>query len=559
MDRARWVARLTASVLRLPASLPLALLALLALSLLLLVAAIPIPQLRQALGTLQRQIAAIVGDSYILVTRPIESASMVGQVGRDLAWLAQTVGGGDLAILAHSQGAAMTYDALREAPPPNLRLLFTLGSGMRKLEELRNLLGRGGYLKKAMALTLTGLVVGALYSWALLRAFVHGDLTAAVPGRTPAAAVHDFFAALMLVPFAVGGLALTVAGLWDSVQGMDLTRLRRRVDRFARSGVRWVDCFATKDPVPNGPLLESPLDPEAGEAPNSPSPVEVCNQRSTSADHTAYWRNRDEFVSHVVAELTRKSTDKERILKPEPAWGDAVAPRRRWRVRWLAAIRWLAWAGAALAVAVEWSSWRSLISWSMRRAGDWLAGLVGKAPSGARAALELVALWPALSALLFAIVPALAARYCWQRWDVEEMRSAIRGGRSRGIPAWPLLWVSGQVTGAAWIASRVDRLPWLPPTVAGVGALVVIWLAVTQPSPLPPAPAFTAPAPVSHAGCAFKLLFGIFTIFTMTYPWLESTALAAVSASWWKLGGLLLLAAAVVGLMIVGSVKSRKR
>ena len=151
LGRSRWLGRLTAGVLQLLASLPLALLSLAALALLLLVAAVPIPRLREALGTLQRRIAAIVGDSYILVARPFEAAAMVGQVRRDLGWLADAVGGGELAVLAHSQGAAMAYEALRQAPPRNLRLLLTFGSGLRKLEELRNLLGRGGYLRRPWA------------------------------------------------------------------------------------------------------------------------------------------------------------------------------------------------------------------------------------------------------------------------------------------------------------------------------------------------------------------------------------------------------------------------
>lgn len=546
MNRARWAGRLTASVLRLLASLPLALLALLALGLLLLVAAIPIPRLREALGTLQRQLAAVVGDSFILVTRPIEAASMVGQVRRDAAWLAAAVGGGDLAVLAHSQGAAMAYDALSEAPPPNLRLLLTFGSGMRKLEELRNLLGRGGYLQKAMGLTLAGLVAGALYGWFVFRA-AFGRLGDAAAARDAAAAVHEVFEVLMTVPFALGGLVLVAAGLWDLLEGMDLAALRRKIDRFARWGVRWVDCFATKDPVPNGPLLD---DGPAAE-------IEVCNESSTTADHTAYWRNRDEMVSLVVAELTTIG-GRERLLTPRPAWGDALAPRRRWRVRWLAAVRALAWTAIALAIVARWSVWRPLIAWGLQRAEGWLANLIGLAAAETKVAVALGHGRAVAGALLLALVPAVGARAVWRYWNAAEMRAAIRGGPSQGIPAWPLVAVCGQLACAVWIASMADRLRWLPLGVVAAGVVTLSWLIATQPSPEPPAPIVVAPATQSAAGCAWKLVLGLASIYFVLLSWLEPAVVAWTTASWWKLAGLLLVAAVVGGLMLAGSLKRRK-
>ncbi len=556
--RARWSTRLIVAALRLLASLPLALLAQVSLALLFLLAAIPIPQLRKALGTLQRQIAAIVGDSYILLARPIEAASMVGQVRRDLAWLARAARFGNLAVLAHSQGAAMAYDALSESPPRNLRLLITFGSGMRKLEELRNLAGPGSYRLKAMALTLGGLLGGALYSWVLLRALA--QFVAGAAARDATQAVHEVFGMLAFLPFAVGGFALVAAGLADLLEGMELPGLHRRIDNFARSGVRWVDCYATHDPVPNGPLLDRPHPTaDAGENGELPASVELCNEGSTIGDHTAYWRNRDEFVSRVVAELMAVPADGQPLLTPRPAWADTVTPRRRWRLQWLRAIRALTWPAAALAIIVQWNAWRLLITWSLRRAGGWLAGLVGFAPPGAPATLDLAALRPAAGALLLALLPALAARILWRRWDVAEMLAAIRGGGSRGIPLGPLFGILGQVVCAAWIASMAVGLPWLPIGVVVADLAVAAWLIATQFSPSPPGPAFVAPSPVSRAGCTWTLLFGAATFWFAVLSWLEPAVTAAIGGSWWKLLGLLVLALVVVSPLLVGFLRRRQR
>ena len=395
-----------------------------------------------------------------------------------------------------------------------------------------------------MGLTLAGLVVGAVYGWVLLRAV--------------ASPVEDVFALLTFVPFAVGGLALVVAGLWDLLTGMDLASLRRRVARFASLGVRWVDCYSTRDPVPNGRLLEQRTDAAGSEDDGEiPSPVEVCNEGSTVSDHTAYWRNRDELVSRVVAELTAPPAGRRSILAPRPAWGDAVAPRRRWRVDWLTAIRWLGWAAAALAVVAKWSVWESLIAWSMQRMAASLGELFGREPTGAR--LELEALAPALGVLLLAAAPVLAARYLWRRWDEAEMRAGIAGGRSGQLQGAVMVAVSSQSVLASIVASFVEGRPWLPILVIVAGLAVLVGLIATQLSPPPPAPAFVAPPRLSRAGCAWTLLLGFASLYFTLLSWLEPTVEAWTAASWWKLSGLLLVAAVVVAMVVVGVVRRRKR
>jgi hypothetical protein len=481
--RLAWCGRLSLSLLRLLGSLLLGLAALGALALLLVVAALPIPRLRAALAALQRQIAASLGDSYILLSRPIEAASIVGQVRRDLAWLAEPARCADVAIVAHSQGAAVVHEALRAGQPGNLRLILTLGSGLRKLEELRQLVGRGGHMQRAAKLTLGALVVGVLFAWQLV--------------RTLAADVDDW---VVLALFLAVGLALMAAGLRDLVEGMDVGDLRRRVRRFGRSGVRWVDCHATQDPVPNGPLLDPPecVAAEGGERAEFPHSVPLCNEASTGADHTGYWRNLDEFVSLVVAELTALPGGKRSILMPQPVWGVAIAARRRWRVKWLVAVRWAATLSAALAIMDGWTDWRALLGWLAQRISGWLGSLAGR-PSGRGAPLALGVLRPTLGMLLMVFLIAAVARGLWRRWNATEMHTAIRGGRAKEYQTTSLALAFGaQITLARWFLFRLGAPGWLSIAVIVCGSLLLVWLIIGQISFSPPAP-ISAQGRTSHA------------------------------------------------------------
>jgi len=104
---------------------------------LLVLGAIPISKLRKALLGIQLKIAATVGDCYVFVSRPIEAASIVNTVRQNVLWLASRCS--EIVIVAHSQGAAVAHLALRGSTPRELRLLFAYGSGLRKLEELKEL------------------------------------------------------------------------------------------------------------------------------------------------------------------------------------------------------------------------------------------------------------------------------------------------------------------------------------------------------------------------------------------------------------------------------------
>jgi hypothetical protein len=129
------------------------------LALLLLVGLIPIGAVRSAVGAIQRALAATVGDSMVLMESPSRSAAIRSEVMSASAWLraaCDSRGCGRSAILAHSQGAAITLEALggigasatgsttEQQPAPSgsrASVLVTFGSGVNKLAALRSLGG----------------------------------------------------------------------------------------------------------------------------------------------------------------------------------------------------------------------------------------------------------------------------------------------------------------------------------------------------------------------------------------------------------------------------------
>jgi hypothetical protein len=93
---------------------------------------------------------------------------------------------------------------------------------------------------------------------------------------------------------------------------------------------RWVDLYASADPVPNGRTRTTEGRHES---------KRIWNLGSLLADHTAYWSNRDGFVLRVarVCAETAESPWKHEL----PDDSDFVDKRAAWRVRFLRLARWI--------------------------------------------------------------------------------------------------------------------------------------------------------------------------------------------------------------------------
>ncbi len=362
------------------ALLPLLLLTLSALTLL---GIIPYEPIRKLAQSLQRVLASTIGDSYVLKDQPMVAAAITESVRGNLEWLAQRCK--RVAVVAHSQGGAIAHRVLRGPITSRCDLLVTFGSGLGKLSDIERVDEFQGrrLLNWAIAGTTIAaapLLVSSFLAWwhhsllsllsSLAQAFLTVELGIAFvvfdliranlrdDSETPANALpSSALAAIYLVmvgviygcfewslrawPIIVGnvligtGLTLTYGSIrrWHVLSGRSLnTRTQWLQDRKLfrdyfqldnRHWMRWVDIYASADPVPNGPLLDD-------FEPKDVLTTEITNVGSALKDHTAYWKNTDEFLPRVAIELIEKAGLRKRFYNSL-----GVSSRRRWRVGWL--------------------------------------------------------------------------------------------------------------------------------------------------------------------------------------------------------------------------------
>lgn len=405
-----WAGSVSAALLSLVGGVLLSPLLLAAFGLLLLLALLPIPQLREALLKIQLSIASTLGDSYVLLSRPVESAAIVGQVHRDLNWLGRHCRG--VAIVAHSQGGAVAHQALRRKIPAKLRLLFTFGSGLKKLEQLRYLMSSGHSFRNSAVISIIALPIFAVtLLWFASLPF----MTRSIIGNPEL---------LKQLPIMLGWAVVTglfaFAGLRDYTHGLEPPELTRWLKRLNQENFKWIDSYATADPVSNGLLLDDESMQQRS--------VEVCNYSSVLRDHTAYWQNRDHFSSLLMTQLASPTLRSTLGLSPSPElvsdtemlnW---LAARRRWRVGMLTGIHWLAGIAVAIAAYQYWPAWQRFLGYWSESVFSWSGRYIGTQTEPAEG---LVVSWPAIGYLALAVVPFLIARGIWRSWNNAEMHQLI--------------------------------------------------------------------------------------------------------------------------------------
>lgn len=119
-----------------------------------LLAVVPITWVRSFVRSLQRGLAATIGDSMVLLSSPAQAAAITSIVRRDAAWLAERCA--RVVIVAHSQGAAIAVEAVApgavlsgatggsdatdpRGSVPGVTTFVSLGSGVNKLATLADL------------------------------------------------------------------------------------------------------------------------------------------------------------------------------------------------------------------------------------------------------------------------------------------------------------------------------------------------------------------------------------------------------------------------------------
>lgn len=493
-------------------------------------ALIPLPLLQSPARWLQSKLAATLGDSGVLLTSRTNRAAMVEQIRSDLSWLAPHCR--CVAVVAHSQGAALGWEALLGGVPSNVRLFLSHGSGLKKLLQLQvaqrpgsaslpwgwmTVIAEIAVVVFAVALVWTpvsgtaasaGIMIGAwltllclgalpvsvlqtrrdsppsrwelmlpaatavsvilpqLFAWVAqphwhwevaltstvfsaavgwvalprlsqrfpaptdrlwLLGSMLGGIALACTVLLSADALRWQASVCLLIAVAVLAIGLLVAALDESVSWENV------VGALTDRGITWRDWYATRDPVPAGPI--------AALGANS---IPVTNMGQFHRDHTTYWENTDEFVADIGAALATYAG------MPLAAASALAKARRRWRVELLAIAGTLAWWGIAMTLALKWAQLGPLGSQVLGYVHRFLSVLpFGAGESIARdiPALSSAEL-PWLGAFAVA-APILLTRealaWWWRRWDRMESCSAVIEGthfHREQDPAfvWPLVF-----------------------------------------------------------------------------------------------------------------------
>ena len=349
------VARLALRAFFYVCALPLAALGVAVVALLLVGLLIPFPPLRNRAKKLALLLSNTLGDSFVLASSAVQFDAMASRVAGDLEWLSERAE--HVVVIAHSQGTAVSYSAIRAAPtPPNLRGFVTVGEAIKKLQLIRGLQSYGD-ARPALPLSRPGrrpsardtarslldrleriLMLRSLrfaLAWAGLLGI--GLIAFALPQLLLLGLAQQTHVTRGLTCLALGlvlavGVLLVCSLLWVDDFNRDPEPLGPKHGR-----VRWADFYASSDPVPNGPLFSK--------AEGKPWLLEkeVWNLGSMLRDHTSYTSSEDDFLGCAVAELVRATGSR------VPQETRDALHHARWRGWWR--VWWLTFARAAAVVA----------------------------------------------------------------------------------------------------------------------------------------------------------------------------------------------------------------
>ena len=300
-----------------------------------LAAKLPIPRIELAVRWVVVKISSVLGDSYVLAHCPVRFAAMRTKVARDLQWLQERCG--RVAIVAHSQGAAIAHQVLKDGDyrPGGLQAFITLGQGIAKLHMLQRMdwdpkVHRAAWWSRL--LVSMGMACAGFPAFAVLASQRFRWPIFMVPGTVPWSIV-----------LIISGLLVVASGVICATRA-----IRTEVEQDVRlpaacSQFPWIDYYASADPVSNGPLISQPA--ANRECTTEPSPCnEVCNFQSLLADHNGYLRNHDELLPRLLNDLVAAAYGGAAEGHGQPLLVSdnglkAASRRRRRRIAWLVRAR----------------------------------------------------------------------------------------------------------------------------------------------------------------------------------------------------------------------------
>jgi len=445
--------------------------------LVLLLGPLPFPELRNLLFAIQSVLTRTVGDSLAFVESPTRAALIRTRIVELLETLksrcARTV------VVAHSQGAAIVLDALggmvephdsaKPAPDFVPDALLTFGSGTNQLasqkllsaglpaslgknpamqamkglaaatvlcfflyrmwidhSQLRTVLETFAVLVVLVAFTVTILVVGDRRKWReslAKRIIITVDLTGVIV--LVLSMGLDWFAPWLLI-----GALLLIASSMVKILSSDLRMAVTASVRKPEGLARWIDIYASKDPIPNGPTRGIDVGPRES--------IQISNLGSRLLDHTAYWDNRDEFVIRVLRLCAETAASPWLAMLPEATQG--LSERAAWRVWFLRVARRVTWVCWISLFYLLWTEHHEDLEQFLSTPGlsDWLP--VQVVPGAVLIVLIAFGVW----------VNTRLLQWIWHWWVRSEQHTFIAchrittmadgGGYSALVPMAVLVW-----------------------------------------------------------------------------------------------------------------------
>jgi len=442
---------------------------------------LPLPAVRGALLSAQRVFTATVGDSLVFVESPVRAALIKTRILEGLEGLQQRCD--RTVVVAHSQGAAVALEALggiagvNEPPARQPDTLITFGAGTNPLSILRTAetLPKTIVLDPVRWAMVASVLISASTTWLAVQVTRGGlpmfkvlqagalsfllevvsvalgfggvRLSRMLKSRTPRLASHVrrisvsagiIFAILGIfalyqqanpkqIPFAsVLILVLALLLLARSIY-MILSNNWERILTTVRCPpglARWIDIYASLDPVPAGPTLIG--DHEQIES------QQIWNEGSIIKDHTVYWRNLDEFVLRVVRACAKAAASV--WLARLPAEAEAIDQRARWRVSWLQMART---AFTTIAIALGVALYHRTFDVMCKIAAlipSWIVGRVAPTDLERGTLLALIALG--------AVLAYMAVRGVWRWWVGREQGAILQHQSPHGLETLPLILIA---------------------------------------------------------------------------------------------------------------------
>lgn len=227
-------------------------------------------------------VARTIGDAFHFTSGSAESREMIETVAERAQALA--VGKDRLVVVAHSQGGAVAWRALRSDTWPSIPTeIVTLGSGHLRLLTLRSF-RRPGLSRIALGLWNLAALLVSLFMGAAL---AYGAVLSVTDAATVAEAI-GLLTAFIAFTATIYGIMIVVA------LGAPMLLAQRAVtkaisNRISESTHYWLDISSTRDVVPDGAV-----------ASDRAAILTVVNRRSILWDHTSYHENAPGGIAAIV-------------------------------------------------------------------------------------------------------------------------------------------------------------------------------------------------------------------------------------------------------------------